>query len=57
MSIAEGGSNDLDNLGICTKQANMAKSDLSINELINLCQQILTKHGYKVTAPDKGLEP
>jgi 5-methylcytosine-specific restriction endonuclease McrA len=38
---SKGGTNDLDNLGICTKQANYAKNDLSIEELYILCEAIL----------------
>jgi len=38
---SKGGTNDLDNLGICTKQANYAKNDLSVEELYILCEAIL----------------
>jgi len=38
---SKGGTNDLDNLGICTKQANYAKNDLSIEDLYKLCEDIL----------------
>lgn len=38
---SKGGTNDLSNLGICIKEANRAKDDLSIKELISLCQKIL----------------
>lgn len=40
---SKGGTNDLDNLGICLKEANQAKGDLTISELIQLCKAIL-KH-------------
>jgi len=36
-----GGTNELDNMQICSKYANQAKSDLSIEELYQLCQSIL----------------
>jgi 5-methylcytosine-specific restriction endonuclease McrA len=38
---SRGGTNDLDNLGLCIKQANQAKGDLLIDELHDLCDQIL----------------
>jgi 5-methylcytosine-specific restriction endonuclease McrA len=40
---SKGGTNDLSNLQICTKQANIAKSNLSLDELKMLCKKIL-KH-------------
>lgn len=48
--VSRGGTSDLDNLGICTKQANQAKSDMTPDELINLCKLILEHHGYKVVS-------
>lgn len=38
---SRGGTNDLDNLGLCTKEANQAKGDLLIDELHDLCEKIL----------------
>lgn len=38
---SKGGTNDLNNLGLCIKEANQAKGDLSIDELHNLCEKIL----------------
>lgn len=40
---SKGGTNDLSNLAICTKQANIAKSNLSLDDLKTLCKKIL-KH-------------
>ncbi len=40
---SKGGTNDLSNLGICTREANYAKNDLSIEELKVLCKKII-KH-------------
>ena len=39
---SKGGTNDLSNLGICLKEANQAKGDLTINQLRKLCAEILT---------------
>lgn len=38
---SKGGSNDLNNLNICTKDSNNAKGDLSLDELYDLCEAIL----------------
>lgn len=45
---SKGGDNSLDNLGICTKTVNMAKSDLTKDEFINLCKKVLLNNGYQV---------
>jgi 5-methylcytosine-specific restriction endonuclease McrA len=38
---SRGGLNALDNLGICTKQANMSKQDMTRDEFINFCKKII----------------
>mgnify|MGYP001292233296 CR=1 FL=1 len=38
---SKGGTNDLSNLGVCTRSANYAKNDLSVEELYELCETIL----------------
>ena len=38
---SRGGTNDLGNLGLCIKEANQAKGDLLVEELHDLCKQIL----------------
>lgn len=38
---SKGGTNDLNNLQICLKDANYAKGDLLLDELYNLCERIL----------------
>ena len=37
---SKGGSNDLSNLGLCIKDANYAKGDLSLQDLYSLCKKI-----------------
>lgn len=37
----KGGTNDLDNLGICIAEANQAKGSLLLEELFELCESIL----------------
>lgn len=46
---SKGGKNTLENLGICTKDANMSKTDMSLDEYIDLCRQVLINFGYTVT--------
>ncbi len=46
---SRGGSDTLDNLGICTKHANAAKSDMTPDEFINLCEQVVNHHRVTMT--------
>lgn len=46
---SRGGKNTLDNLGICTKEANLSKSNLSIDEYIQVCKDVLNNFGYNIT--------
>lgn len=46
---AQGGENTLDNLGICTKEANFAKRDMTPQQFIELCKSVLEYQGYNVT--------
>tara|TARA_R110002110_G_scaffold50151_2_gene148643 strand:+ start:2732 stop:3367 length:636 start_codon:yes stop_codon:yes gene_type:complete len=39
--VAHGGSNDLENLEICSLQANKAKADLTLDEFYKLCEDVL----------------
>lgn len=45
---ARGGSNKLSNLGLACKEANMAKSDMLVEDFIKLCKDVLIHNGYKV---------
>jgi 5-methylcytosine-specific restriction endonuclease McrA len=49
--VSKGGSNTLDNLGITCCAANKAKNDLSVNEFLALCKEVLEHNGYKVKKP------
>jgi hypothetical protein len=49
--ISKGGTSTLNNLGICRCDANQAKHDMSVVELIDLCKKILEHNGYKVEKP------
>ena len=46
--ISKGGGNTIDNLGLTCSEANQAKSNLSIEELLSLCKDILETNGYTV---------
>lgn len=46
---SRGGQNTLDNLGICTKEANRAKQTMTPDEFTNLCKIILENHGYLIS--------
>lgn len=48
VSISKGGENTLNNLGICCRNANRAKHDMSIEQFFNLCKEILENNGYEV---------
>jgi hypothetical protein len=44
---AKGGTNDLKNLEICTKDANQAKGDLTLDQLYKLCENIISWKRHK----------
>lgn len=45
---SKGGDNSLDNLGICTSEANKAKQDMTPEQFIILCKKVLEYNGYQV---------
>jgi predicted transcriptional regulator len=49
---SKGGDNSLENMGICTKEANMAKNDMTEQEFLELCKKVLINHGYSVIKED-----
>lgn len=46
--VSRGGDNSLDNLGIASKEANQAKLNMTPDEFIQLCKNVLTHNGYKI---------
>jgi 5-methylcytosine-specific restriction endonuclease McrA len=46
---SKGGENSIENLGVCTRSANLAKSDMTLEEFFTLCKDVLEHNGYKVT--------
>ena len=47
--ISKGGTCDLNNMGLTCKSANMAKSELMVDEFIELCKEVLIHNGYKIS--------
>ena len=48
MPKSRGGTNELSNAGQTTKMANQMKSSMTMEELFDMCEKILTHNGYKV---------
>lgn len=48
--VSKGGDNSLENCGLTCKQANMAKTDMTINEFYKLCEDV-------IKIRDSGIEP
>lgn len=49
--VSRGGSNALDNLGVCTADANIAKGILTEGQFIDLCRRVLEHNGFHVKQP------
>jgi CRISPR/Cas system Type II protein with McrA/HNH and RuvC-like nuclease domain len=47
--VSKGGDCSFENLGIARKESNKAKSDLLVEEFIELCKDVLEHNGYIVT--------
>ena len=47
--VSKGGTNELSNLGVCTRIANMSKTDMSLIEYIEHCKKVLINFGYTVS--------
>lgn len=47
--VSKGEDNSLENMGITIPIANQAKTDLTLEEYLDLCKQVLEYHGYIVT--------
>lgn len=53
---SKNGPNTIDNLGICIRQANRCKQDLTPEEFIDICKKILSYNGYTITASTSEVE-
>lgn len=47
-----GGSSDIENLGICCREANLVKNEFTPEELFEICKEILVHNGYSVNQPN-----
>jgi len=47
--VSKGGSNDLDNFGLCIRAVNRAKNDMTPEEFLQLCLKVVKHHGYTIT--------
>ncbi len=45
---SKGGDSSINNLGLCTKAANIAKNNLSNDEFLELCIKVVKNHGYEL---------
>jgi len=51
LPVARGGNNSIDNLQIVCTDANRAKNDLTEEEFLELCKEVVLHAGYKVWKP------
>lgn len=55
---SKGGQNTLENLGICTRQANRSKETMTPDEFINMCKRVVENNGFECKKIELlGLEP
>ena len=47
--VSKGGANSLENLGFTNPLANKAKSDMTVNEFVRLCIDVVKWNGYRLT--------
>lgn len=57
LPISRGGANTLDNLGLCTREANMAKSAMTYEELVVFCKQVVDYNNEKPPEQNLNLQP
>lgn len=48
VSRYDGGTDELENINIATREANLAKSNLSLDDFLKLCKKVLIHNGYNV---------
>jgi len=47
-AFSKGGKNDLNNLGLACREANIGKGNMSIDEFIRMCVDVCRHNGYEV---------
>ena len=45
---SRGGESTLNNLGLTLKKANLSKTDMTVDEFLDLCKSVLTHYGYTI---------
>ena len=45
---SKGGSNSVDNMGVCNSLVNRSKQDMTVDEFIEMCHDVLCHNGYTV---------
>lgn len=48
LPVSKDGTNSISNLGLSTRQANLAKNDMTVEEFLELCEKVLRNFGYTV---------
>ena len=46
--VSKGGSNEISNCGITIPVANQMKTDMTVSELLEMCEKILKNYNYKI---------
>lgn len=46
--VSKGGTNELDNMQVVCSKANAAKSDMTMDEFLDLCESVLIYHNRKI---------
>lgn len=53
LPISRGGDNSLSNLGLSIKEANLAKNNMTHDEFLQLCKDVLINHGYEIKQKER----
>lgn len=49
LPVDKGGNNELENMGVTIPEANASKTNLTVDEYLELCKTVLENFGYIVT--------
>lgn len=49
--LSKGGTSEITNCGITIPVANQMKTDMTVSELLDMCEKILVHYNYTVTKP------
>ena len=51
--VSKGGSNELVNMGLTCPEANASKSNMTVEEYLELCKEVLSNFGYTITKQEQ----